>query len=59
MRSTVLFDHAPPRGGSMPRSVSVLLQGFFGFASPAQDHEVVGVGHDPRAQALLQPEHLP
>ena len=21
-----------------------LLQGFFGFASPAQDHEVVGVG---------------
>jgi hypothetical protein len=22
IRSTVLFDHAPPRGGTMPRSVS-------------------------------------
>jgi hypothetical protein len=26
---------------------------------PAQDHEVVGVGHDARAEAFLQPEHLP
>ena len=34
-------------------------QGLFGFALPAQDHEVVGVGHDARAEALLQPEHLP
>src|SRR6266581_547732 len=30
----------------------------FGFASPAQDHEIVGVGHDARAEASLQPEHL-
>ena len=35
------------------------LQGFFGFASPAHDHEVVSVGHDARAEALLQSEHLP
>src|ERR1700684_4345672 len=35
------------------------LQGLFGFAPPTQDHEVVGVGHDTRAEALLQPEHLP
>src|SRR5258706_14096896 len=34
-------------------------QGLFGFAPPAQDHEVVGVGHDTRAEASLQPEHLP
>src|SRR6516165_7422455 len=35
------------------------LQGLFGFALPAQDHEVIGVGHDARAKASLQPEHLP
>jgi hypothetical protein len=35
------------------------LQGLVGFALPAQDHEIVGVGHDARAEALLQPEHLP
>src|SRR6202521_4758128 len=35
------------------------LQGLFGFAPPAQDHESVSVGHDPRAEASLQPEHLP
>jgi hypothetical protein len=29
------------------------------FALPAQDHEVIGVGHDARAEASLQPEHLP
>src|SRR5215203_3039008 len=34
------------------------LQGLFGLAPPAQDHEVVGVGHDARAEALLQPELL-
>src|SRR5262245_44985516 len=31
----------------------------FGFASPTQDHEVVGIGHDARTEALLEPEHLP
>src|SRR6516162_3058272 len=35
------------------------LQGLFGFALPAQDHEVIGVGLDARAEASLQPEHLP
>jgi hypothetical protein len=31
----------------------------FGFALPAQDHEVVGIGYDARAEALLKLEHLP
>src|SRR5437016_12743126 len=35
------------------------LQGLCGFAPPAQDHKVIGVGHDARAEASLQPEHLP
>jgi hypothetical protein len=34
-------------------------QGLFSFAPPAQDYEIVGVGHDARAEASLQPEHLP
>jgi len=34
-------------------------QGLCGLAPPAQDHEVVGVGHDARAEASLQPELLP
>src|SRR5258708_29394711 len=29
-----------------------------GLTRPAQDHEVVGVGHDARAEASLQPEIL-
>jgi hypothetical protein len=29
------------------------------FASPAQDHEVVRVGHDARAETSLKPELLP
>jgi len=36
-----------------------LLQRLFGFASPAQDHEVVRVGHDARAETSLKPELLP
>jgi hypothetical protein len=28
-------------------------------ASFAQDHEVIGVGHEPRAKALFKPELLP
>src|SRR6476469_8678471 len=35
------------------------LQSIFGFAFPAQDHEIVGVGHDTPAKASLQPELLP
>src|SRR5215211_2974752 len=35
------------------------LQRLFGFAPPAQDHEVVGIGYDARAETSLQPEHLP
>ena len=35
------------------------LQSLFGVAFSAQDHEIVGVGHDASAEALLQPEHLP
>src|ERR1700681_2724073 len=34
-------------------------QGLCGLAPPAQDHEVVGVGHDARAEASLKPELLP
>src|SRR5271166_3876214 len=30
------------------------LQGHFGFAPSAQDHEVVGVGHEPRAEGFAQ-----
>src|SRR5215208_4210357 len=35
------------------------LQRLFGIALLAQDHEVVGVGHDASAEASLQPEQLP
>src|SRR5208282_6811075 len=35
------------------------LQSRFGFAPSAQDYEVVGVGHEPRAEGSLEPEHLP
>jgi len=35
------------------------LQRRFGVALPAQNHEIVGVGHDASAEASLQPEHLP
>jgi hypothetical protein len=44
---------------TMPMSVRSLCKALFGLAPLAQDHEVVGVGHDPRAEALLQPELLP
>jgi len=36
-----------------------LSQGFFRLALPTQDHEIVGVGHEARTKALLQPELLP
>ena len=35
------------------------MQCRFGFALSAQDHEVVGVGHEASAEASLKPEHLP
>jgi len=34
-------------------------QGLCGPALPAQDHEIVGTGHDPSAKALVEPECLP
>ena len=34
-------------------------QDLLGLARPAQDHEIVGVAHDTRAEASLQHEHLP
>jgi hypothetical protein len=34
------------------------LQGLFGFALPAQDHEIVGVGHDARAEASERVNNL-
>ena len=36
--------------------ISRSLQGLFGLAGSAQDHEVVGVGHEPRAEGSLKPE---
>ena len=35
------------------------LQGRFGLAPSAQDHEIVGLGHEPRGEGSLEPEHLP
>src|SRR5258708_24715207 len=35
------------------------LPGLLGLALPAQDHEIVGIGHDATAEASLQPELLP
>src|SRR5689334_12422280 len=35
------------------------VQCFFSLASPAQNHEIVGIGHDPTAEALPQSELLP
>ena len=44
---------------SLPMISRSRAQRLFGLALPAQDHEIVGVGHDPAAKALLQPELLP
>src|SRR5215472_8973965 len=35
------------------------VQCFFSLAPSAQDHEIVGIGHDPTAEALSQSELLP
>src|SRR5712691_9673369 len=35
------------------------LQSLSGLALPAQDHEIIGVGHDATAEASLQSELLP
>src|SRR5215831_9118874 len=35
------------------------MQCFSSLASSAQDHEIVGIGHDPTAEALPQSELLP
>jgi hypothetical protein len=44
---------------SLPMISRIRCRAFFGLAVPAQDHEVVGIGHDPTAKASLQPELLP
>src|ERR1022692_1554651 len=43
----------------LAHDLAQLLQCLIGFAFPAQDHEIVGVGHDTTAEASLQPELLP
>ena len=35
------------------------LQGRFGFAPSAQDHEVVRIGYEASAKGSFEPEHLP
>jgi hypothetical protein len=35
------------------------VQCFFSLAASAQDHEIVGIGHDPTAKALPQSELFP
>ena len=44
---------------SLAHDLAQSLQRRFGLAPPAQDHEIVGVGHDASAEASLQPELLP
>src|ERR1700738_1250820 len=39
----------------LAHDLAQLLQRLFGFASPAQDHEVVRVGHDARAKTSPSP----
>src|SRR5664280_1804380 len=51
----LLVDRQLQLAHDLPQSV----QRRFGFAPPAQNHEVVRVGHDARAEASLQPELLP
>ena len=43
----------------LAHDLAQLLQRHIGVAFPAQDHEIVGVGHDTTAEASLQPELLP
>src|SRR5450756_2840093 len=43
----------------LAHDLAQLLQCLIGFAILAQDHEIVGVGHDTTAEASLQPELLP
>jgi hypothetical protein len=31
------------------------LQGLFSLSPPAQDHQIIRIGHDARAEAFLQP----
>ena len=43
----------------LARDLAQSLQRLFGFAPPAQDHQIVGIAHDVRAKASLQPELPP
>jgi hypothetical protein len=43
----------------LAHDLAQVVQRRIGVAVPAQDHEVVGIDHEPTAQALLQSELLP
>ena len=45
--------------GQPAHDLAQLLQCLIGFALLAQDHKIVGIGHDTTAEALLQSELLP
>src|SRR5215471_17871000 len=47
------------RESQLPHELAQSVQSLFGLALPTQNHEIVGVGHDSTAQALLEPELLP
>ena len=44
---------------SLPMISRRWCSAFFGVASSAQDHEIVGIGDEPSAEALLKAELLP
>ena len=55
MRALLIVD----RELQLTHDLAQLLQRLIGSAFLAQDHEIVGVGHDTTAEASLQPELLP
>jgi len=44
---------------SLPMSLAQMMQRRFGIALSTQDHEVIRIGDEPSAQALLEAELLP
>ena len=54
--AAVLLVH---RQLQLAHDLAQALQGRFGLAPSAQDHEVVRVGYEASAEASLKPEHLP
>ena len=43
----------------LTHDLAQLVQGLFGLPPLAQDHEVIGVGHEPCAKALFKSKLLP